>query len=561
MIQDFLTTIGEHFWMILILLAEVLFAVVLVCVWLRKRYERRTEKSGGVAGSSASISFGGQADALLVLRTADKVPVYVSDNFSRQLGLTAEQLYGDIAVLDQIDQNGSLFRSYCKWDGEKQFSYDFQLAQKEQWFRLNVTRDQTAKQDLFLFAEVTPYIHACSALEEQLEQAEKENSTKSQFLSRMSHEIRTPMNGIIGMLSLTKKQCGDLPKALEYLDEAENLSQYLLSIINDILDLSRIEAGKLELEQKPLDLRGVAEKLRNMFQETAESKGIAFAVRFQDFDSYCVIGDEIRICQVLINLVSNAVKFTRKGEVTVTFQKMLEESGKLDFLMKVHDTGIGIAPEFLEKIFLPFEQESSKITRKYGGSGLGMAITENIVRIMGGTIVINSKPDNGSDFSVFLSLPLASEEQSRQLAPVENVPQAEPVDFGYAGKHILLAEDNEINAEIAVDILQSNGAEVDVAENGKIAVEKFADSPERYYDLILMDVQMPEMNGREAARAIRGLPRKDAETVYIFALSADAYVEDKRLSMQYGMDGHFAKPVDFQKMKQEIGTIMMQKRR
>ena len=335
---------------------------------------------------------------------------------------------------------------------------------------------------------------------------EKESFTKSQFLSRMSHEIRTPMNGIIGMLSLTKKQCSQNPKALEYLGEAENLSQYLLSIINDILDLSRIEAGKLELAEKPLDLRSIANKLRNMFQETVEAKNVRFSVTFQDLDTYYVIADDIRLCQVLTNLVSNAVKFTAKGEIIVTFQKMLQEKERMDFLIKVHDTGIGIEPAFLEKIFLPFEQESRNITKKYGGSGLGMAITDNIVRIMGGTIVINSMPGNGSDFNVFLSLPLATEEQIRQI-PVEEMPEEvqESADYTFAGKQILLAEDNEINAEIAVDILEEEGASVDVAGNGKIAVEMFENSPVNHYDLILMDVQMPERNGREAASDIRRL--------------------------------------------------------
>ena len=309
-------------------------------------------------------------------------------------------------------------------------------------------------------------------------------------------------------------------------------------------------------------LKRLANKLRNMFQETVEAKNVRFSVTFQDFDTYYVIADDIRLCQVLTNLVSNAVKFTAKGEITVTFQKMLQEKERMDFLIKVHDTGIGIEPAFLEKIFLPFEQESRNITKKYGGSGLGMAITDNIVRIMGGTIVINSMPGNGSDFNVFLSLPLATEEQIRQI-PVEEMPEEvqESADYTFAGKQILLAEDNEINAEIAVDILEEEGASVDVAGNGKIAVEMFENSPVNHYDLILMDVQMPERNGREAASDIRRLDRADAKTVLIFALSADAYVEDKRLSRSYGMDGHFAKPVDFQKMKTEIGEIIRQKKR
>lgn len=199
--------------------------------------------------------------------------------------------------------------------------------------------------------------------------------TKSQFLSRMSHEIRIPMNSIIGMLSLAQKQCKEDEQVVEYLGKAENLSHYLLSIINDILDLSRIEAGKLEFEEKPMDLREIAEKLRNMFKETIEAKNVKFDVSLQHFDTYYLIGDETRLCQVLINFLSNASKFTSEGEITVTFRQMFKENNKVDFMIKDHDTGIGIEPEFLDKIFRPFEQKSTNITHKYGGSGLGMALT------------------------------------------------------------------------------------------------------------------------------------------------------------------------------------------
>lgn len=380
--------------------------------------------------------------------------------------------------------------------------------------------------------------------------------TKSQFLSRMSHEIRIPMNSIIGMLSLAQKQCKEDEQVVEYLGKAENLSHYLLSIINDILDLSRIEAGKLELEEKPMDLREIAEKLRNMFKETIEAKNVKFDVSLQHFDTYYLIGDETRLCQVLINFLSNASKFTSEGEITVTFRQMFKENNKVDFMIKDHDTGIGIEPEFLDKIFRPFEQESTNITHKYGGSGLGMAITDNIVRIMGGTIVINSLPGHGSDFNVFLSLPAADPKEIDEVSGKNTIEVSDGGDFSYKGRRILLAEDNDINAEITVDILEEEGAKVDVAKNGRIAVEMFAASDINYYDFILMDVQMPELNGRDAAVQIRKLDRVDAKEVYIFALSADAFVEDKRRFIEMGMDGHFSKPVDFNEMKTSIGSIM-----
>ena len=238
---------------------------------------------------------------------------------------------------------------------------------------------------------------------------------------------------------------------------------------------------------------------------------------------------------------------------------MLYEKGKLDFMVKVHDTGIGIKADFLDKILLPFEQESTNITHKYGGNGLGMAIADNIVRIMGGTIVIDSLLGKGSDFTVFLSLPEADPEQAKKISANSGA-QVSAEEFTYHGKRILLAEDNDINAEIVVDILTEDGAQVDVAKDGEEAVEKFAQSGEGYYDFILMDVQMPKLNGRETAMKIRQLDRSDAEQICIFALSADAFVEDKRLSMEMGMDGHFPKPVDLNAMKKEIGMIINSKK-
>lgn len=221
---------------------------------------------------------------------------------------------------------------------------------------------------IFSFSAISQSVKKeCFELEDKIKKAEEESMTKSQFLSRMSHEIRTPMNGIIGMLSLAQKQCNEDEQVVEYLGKAENLSHYLLSIINDILDLSRIEAGKLELEEKPMDQREIAEKLRNMFKETIEAKNVKFDVSLQHFDTYYLIGDETRLCQVLINFLSNASKFTSEGEITVTFRQMFKENNKVDFMIKVHDTGIGIEPEFLDKIFRPFEQESTNIAHKYGG--------------------------------------------------------------------------------------------------------------------------------------------------------------------------------------------------
>ena len=227
---------------------------------------------------------------------------------------------------------------------------------------------------------------------------------KSDFLAHMSHEIRTPMNGIIGMLTLAHGQLKG-HSAENYIIKAEQLSKYLLSVINDILDMSRIEAGKIELENKPFELEALAEKLRNMFQKNVEAKGIAFSVEMRDVDVKYVVGDELRISQILVNFLSNAQKFTAKGEIRVTFRQLQKEEGNVSLMFRVHDTGKGMDAKFISRIFKPFEQESKDITKQYGGSGLGMAITDQLVHLMGGEIVIDSMVGKGSDFSVYLTLP------------------------------------------------------------------------------------------------------------------------------------------------------------
>ena len=330
---------------------------------------------------------------------------------------------------------------------------------------------------------------------------------------------------------------------MQYLKQADELSAHLLTLINNILDMSRIEAGKVELELRPFSLGAFAERLRDMFAGTLHEKGVAYAVNLDGITEQWVVGDELRIGQVVINFLSNAVKFTSQGEVVVTIRQMLLRDGMVDLMFRVHDTGIGMQPEFISRIFRPFEQEDASTTRRYGGTGLGMAISDQLVKLMGGQIVVESLPGKGSDFTVFLSLPVAAPQEIPQKAQPEEAAPEQPATS--LPCRVLLAEDNAVNAAIAVEILSQRGAAVDVAENGQVAVDRFCAQSPGYYDIILMDIQMPIMDGRKAARTIRALNRPDAKEIPIYALSADAFVEDERLSRESGMNGHLAKPVDF----------------
>ncbi len=558
-IMQMLTFLGDHFYFVLIAFFEILAALALL-VWPKCR---RTANAGAFLlpeeeqmllqeiGRDAS-------EAFLLMRRYDSMALGAVGDVQALLGVSLQQLQDDVTAMYRNIKNPELGsrmeRSYRAWRCEKPLEYELEMADG-QWLHMSIAPCRNPAYELVHFHRSTAMHERERGYEQRLDKAEAASQFKTSFLFRMSHEIRTPMNGIIGMLTLMKGKIPADHAAMQYVEKAEELSDHLLSLINDILDMSRIEAGKVELENAPFSLRAFGKTLDDMFARQMEKKGVAFAVRYEELTADWVLGDSLRLNQVVINFISNAMKFTSEGSVTVTFRQMLLQGGKLDLMIRVKDTGVGMKPEFLERIFKPFEQEDASTTRRFGGTGLGMAISDQMVRLMGGQIVVESQPDVGSEFTVFLSLPVAS-------APQEEAPQKQPAQIEPVSRpmRLLMAEDNEINAMIAVEILQERGAQIEVAENGKVAEEKFAASPAGYYDAILMDVQMPVMDGRAAARSIRAMPRPDAQRVPIYALSADAFVEDERLSREAGMNGHLSKPVNFDELWKTLQQAVQESR-
>ncbi len=389
------------------------------------------------------------------------------------------------------------------------------------------------------------------ALGEALAGAEEASRAKTAFLSSMSHEIRTPMNAIIGLDNLALKDDSLSDETRGYMEKIGESARHLLGLINDILDMSRIESGRLVLKKEEFSFSGMLEQLNTMVMSQCGEKGLHYEYRVAGGINDYYIGDDMKLKQVLINILSNAIKFTDPpGTVTLTVErtKVFEDHSTLKFVIK--DSGIGMDASFIPKIFDPFTQEDDSRNNRYGSTGLGMAITKNIVELMNGTISVTSEKGKGTEFTVFITL-TNSTHNWETVSVTEEKKRADLKD-----KRILLAEDIRINAEIMKRIVLMRGALIDYAENGKAALEMFEKSEAGYYDAILMDVRMPEMDGLEAAAAIRSLDRTDAKKIPIIALTANAFDEDVRRSLQAGMNAHLSKPVEPEHLYQTLEELI-----
>ncbi|MBR0312507.1 MAG: response regulator [Oscillospiraceae bacterium] len=382
--------------------------------------------------------------------------------------------------------------------------------------------------------------------------AEKSNAAKSEFLSNMSHDIRTPMNAIIGFTNLAIRDPSDAGRVTEYLGKIRSSSNHLLSLINDVLEMSRIESGKIELEEAPCSLPEILRDLNTIIIGQVEAKGQNLTMDARDVVNEDVYCDKLRLNQVLLNLLSNAVKYTPAGGHIAVRAAQLEsddpERGTYEF--RVKDDGIGMAPEFAAHVFEAFEREKTSTVSGIQGTGLGMAITKSLVDLMGGEIRVETEKDKGSEFIVTVSFRLQTEG-----AHMPRAAEAAPVRF--AGRRLLLVDDIEMNREIATAVLEMNGFEVEEACDGTEAVEKVTVSAPGYYDAVLMDVQMPTMNGYEATRAIRASGSPNAG-IPIIAMTANAFDEDKKAALAAGMDGHVAKPIDVARLMEVLGGVLQE---
>ena len=401
---------------------------------------------------------------------------------------------------------------------------------------------------LLLIRRTFDRIRENEQLEVRLSAAEEASKAKTFFLSNMSHDIRTPLNAIIGYTSLAKREGVTPEEKSEYVDKIEMAGRQLLEIVNDVLELSRIESGTFSLEPTCVNLESCVQEAYDLVRVQLEAKKIKLSASCSVSHKW-VMCDRVMLDRALMNLLCNAGKFTEEnGSVSLQLKELSAGDGTGRYEIRVRDTGIGMSPEFAERLFIPFERERTSTVSRIQGTGLGLAITKNIVDLMGGEITVRTEKGQGTEFIITVGFPLTE--------PKEDLRSGEDEGISFDGMRALLVEDNMINMEIAQMLLSQEGFLIETAENGKIAMEMTAASEPGYYDVILMDVQMPVMDGYTATQAIRSLPDPRLAGIPIIAMTANAFQEDIRKAEEVGMNGHIAKPLDIPSMKATLQQVL-----
>lgn len=509
-------------------------------------------------------------------RHGQMVSVFWSQEFREMIGYRDEQDFPNVLsswsdLLHPEDRDRVLKRYYAAIDdytGNSLYDVEYRLLTKNRgyrWFRatgkLSRREDGTPITYVGMFVDITRRMETDEKLKEQRElleealvKAQQASQAKTMFLNNMSHDMRTPMNAIMGFTNLAATHLDDRELVRNYLDKIAASSDHLLSLINDVLDMSRIESGKVVIEETSCSLPQILRNMQSMIQADLEAKKLNFRLDDSALIHPDVVCDRLRLDQVLLNALSNALKFTPiDGDIIFTVTERpgdAEDNAVYEFCIR--DTGIGMAPEFIEHIFEPFERERTSTVSGIQGTGLGMSITKNLVELMNGTIAVESKKGCGSAFTFTFTFRFGETSAEQDTADT-------PSEQQLIGRRLLLVEDNELNQEIAVTILEEAGCIVDVAADGAEAVEKVSRSLDNPYEVILMDIQMPVMDGIEATKAIRAMSDPHLAKVPIIAMTANVFEEDCQRVLSAGMNGHLGKPIDIDKLFSTLQSVLTEK--
>ena len=541
-----------------VLLAAAAIAALVV---YRRRREHRYEQYI----QSVYSAIGANIDtAIFIVDRKERLVEAVFENTQDILGIPAR----DFFVPNELSPNeayANVAAIVHSGAGDKARTWEFEADNpalgRSQWLRMTARPVMLAEREktIFSLTDVTADHEIRARLERAATAAEDANRAKSSFLSSMSHDIRTPMNAILGFSTLIDREADNPAHVRDYNRKIATSGQHLLGLINDVLDMSKIEAGKTTLAASAFALSGTVESVEAMMRQQTDAKNQVFTVEVDKVEHDRLVGDEGRLRQILMNLLSNAMKYTPEGgHILFRVDGSAKRHGELQHLrIIVRDDGIGMSKDYLATIFDSFTREESSLTNKVQGTGLGMAITKNLVDLMGGTISVESELGTGSTFIVDLDFPPAGDESDGTEGDGgKRAGDASGTgENALAHKHVLVAEDNALNAEVITAILNIHDATCEVAANGKEAVAKFGMSAPGTFDMIFMDVQMPVMNGHDAARAIRAMDRPDAGTIPIIAMTANAFAEDERQALACGMNAHVAKPIDVHTLERVVAEL------
>ncbi|MDO4364482.1 MAG: ATP-binding protein [Clostridia bacterium] len=562
--STFFSILGKYAVPLVLCIIPIVIAVILIAV-LASAKSKEKKYSNLLRGDNDynRVFAEGGMQVELILGHKNFITVFCSENIEKILGIEHERITNDFMCIEDIfvkKDFREFIAEYKAWDGKASLEKDFLNITNNEYFRINITNNCNGKYDYMVIRNVTKYISREEELQTLVDKAEEESESKTVFLSNMSHDIRTPMNGIIGMLTIAKSKLETDNPAVPYIEKAEDLSGFLLSIINDVLDISRIEAGKFELNLCEFDIDGLIDDLESLNRKNFEEKGLKFTVEKTDCNTKCLVGDELKIKQIISNFLSNSYKFTQNGEVRLSFREMAVNDNEVELMIGVQDTGEGMSTDFLNRVFNPFEQEGRNEDNKIVGSGLGMAIADRFTHLMGGEIFVESQKGVGTHFSICLPMKRGKEENLARNTHGKKVEADIPTsEFSFENLRILLVEDNEINLEIAKSIFELNKAKVTTAVNGKEALDAFVQSDADSFDVILMDIQMPIMNGWQAIEEIRKSGKSDAKDIPMFALTADAYVNNDKNPASKLINGCFLKPIDYDVIKTEVGKAIFER--